>query len=639
MNVNIYKEHMEKMIPFMLANSFIKGKPPSKKNKSMPPPIGWIASEKFDGYRAQWVCNEGEWMFMSRNGKKFSDPPEWFLSCMPKRHLDGELWIDRQNFQGMGVVRKKETDPLEWVKVKYVVYDIPDSDKVFSERLKQLKRIVNSRKTQWMTKRSELDAPFNTLESPLIYADQVVIKSEEQLETMYNSILKIGGEGVMIKKPTSYYTDKRSDEMLKVKPAFDEEAVIIDYKLGTPGSKYDKILGGFLCKPLKNMGNYQVIDEDENHEFWISGMDDEVRNNYLETHPPGTVITYEHSGKTEKNGKPRFARYIRIRDDVVIKYNIEKTTDKRDLIISIFKVIANNEKVNGNGFKASSYNKAINYLKNVKDDSEITKTKLKSVRGIGDSICDKVDVIIKTGTCPQYEKLKGLNDPRSIFMNIHGIGPKKAKSLVDEGITSLENLKENMDEKLNDVQKLGLKYYDAFLEPIPREEIMKHEKILINLLKEVDETAQLTIAGSYRRGKKESGDIDVLISSLNKETYNSFIDLLTKRTYLIDTLAHGNKKYNGVSKIGVKGTPRRIDIMYTSPSEYPFAIFYFTGSDNFNKNIRKGLEENGFTINEYSIKKVDPSTKKKTVVDHVFKTEEDIFEYIGVDYVKPEDRK
>ena len=49
---------------------------------------------------------------------------------------------------------------------------------------------------------------------------------------------------------------------------------------------------------------------------------------------------------------------------------------KRDLIISIFKVIANHEKMNGNGFKTSSYFKAIKHLENIDDDSEITNSKL-----------------------------------------------------------------------------------------------------------------------------------------------------------------------------------------------------------------------------------------------------------------------
>ena len=82
-------------------------------------------------------------------------------------------------------------------------------------------------------------------------------------------------------------------------------------------------------------------------------------------------------------------------------------------------------------------------------------------------------------------------------------------------------------------------------------------------------------------------------------------------------------------------TNRRIDIMYTKPEEYPFAIFYFTGSSEFNQRVRKEILDRGMTINEYSLK--DNETKKK--VNHTFLKEKDIFDYLGYEYVRPEDRK
>ena len=60
--------------------------------------------------------------------------------------------------------------------------------------------------------------------------------------------------------------------LLKYKPNFDEEAIIIDYKPGQ--GKYTGMLGGFICKPLINHDTYSSIDEDEDHIFAISGMDD-----------------------------------------------------------------------------------------------------------------------------------------------------------------------------------------------------------------------------------------------------------------------------------------------------------------------------------------------------------------------------
>ena len=59
---------------------------------------------------------------------------------------------------------------------------------------------------------------------------------------------------------------------------------------------------------------------------------------------------------------------------------------------------------------------------------------------------------------------------------------------------------------------------------------MKH--FLKNALKKVDKEAELTIAGSYRRRRKDSGDIDVLISSKDKTVYTRFVKKLKKDAYV-----------------------------------------------------------------------------------------------------------
>ena len=174
-----------------------------------------------------------------------------------------------------------------------------------------------------------------------------------------------------------------------------------------------------------------------------------------------------------------------------------------------------------------------------------------------------------------------------------------------------------------------------FLARIPRGEIVSHEKLLKSLLKKVDPNAELTIAGSYRRGKSESGDIDVLLKSKDKKTYKKFIEILTDIKYLHpDHLAVGPKKYNGLAKLPNCLIHRRIDIMYTTPAEYPFAILYFTGSMEFNAKMRGLALEKGLSMNEYSLK--DSNTKK--VIDHKFNVEKDVFDYLGMEWVEPVDR-
>ena len=98
---------------------------------------------------------------------------------------------------------------------------------------------------------------------------------------------------------------------------------------------------------------------------------------------------------------------------------------------------------------------------------------------------------------------------------------------------------------------------------------------------------------------KDSGDIDVLLKG-TPSLYKRFITHLEKQGYLFETLAKGTKKYNGMCKLSSCLTFRRIDIMITKPSEYPFAILYFTGSKDFNTLMRQHALDLGYSMNIHS---------------------------------------
>jgi len=319
-----------------------------------------------------------------------------------------------------------------------------------------------------------------------------------------------------------------------------------------------------------------------------------------------------------------------VRTDIVLKDHIDEPIEEvRGRIIEIFKTLGNHEKINGEGFKASAYFRAI---KNIHGLDEINENTLKEVKGIGTSLCEKIMSIVNTGTCNAYEKIKNVKDNRKEFLDISGIGPKKAKELVDLGFHSIESLRKapNLNELLNDKQLIGLKYYEDILERIPQAEIDIHNKLLKDVLKGIDPKAEMTIAGSYRRRVKDSGDIDVLLKGDTK-LYKKFIEVLQKKGYLYETLAKGSKKYNGMCKLPDGLTFRRIDIMITKPDEYPFAILYFTGSKDFNTLMRQHALDRGLSMNEYSLKYDD----SKELVDHKFESEKDIFDYLEYTYVEP----
>lgn len=631
-------------IPVMLAQEFRKGMSGNKKDQSecKDPPIGWIASEKWDGYRALFMYDEdGNGHFYSRAGKRFN-APEWILSAMPpynilkNRIIDGELWAGRENFQLMGTVRKKIPLDEEWMEITYQVYDIVtfEEDR-FIDRLKILKKIISFTDKRWkiITKDNTIPYPMSGIDSPIKMTEQIEIKSQQMLDKYYQNIIDGKGEGVMLKHPLKPYIDGRNSYLLKVKPSFDREAEIIGYKGGN--GKYKKKLGGFICRPLKNNDTYMTRDQDENHIFTLSGMDDSIRENYKKTHPLGTIITYECSGFTDK-GVPRFGRYLRKRDDVILKEEKEDLNSNENLkqILTIFSKLEKYYRENQDTFRAKSYSTGLKSLKTLVNDSQLNEKTFSTMKGIGKGLQDKIRQIIDTGTCLDYEKIKDKKSPKSLFLQIHGVGPQCANKMIKGGLQTIEDVEKNKDIYLNDVQKKGLKWFYDIQERIPYNEIQKHEIFLKKTLGEIDPNAELTIAGSYRRKKSDSGDIDLLVKADSRKVYDEYIDVLIEKGYLQDTLARGNKKFMGMGTISKKNKCRRIDIMYAKPEEYPFAILYFTGSGDFNQRMRNELLEKGFTMNEYGVKYIE--TKKK--IEYQFTKEKDIFEYFGYEYLEPEDR-
>ncbi len=294
----------------------------------------------------------------------------------------------------------------------------------------------------------------------------------------------------------------------------------------------------------------------------------------------------------------------------------------------------------GEPFRARAYQKAQETLMTIPNDIS-TVDQLKDKPGIGSTILEKLNEFVNTGTLKILEREK--NNPVNILGEVYGIGPKKAKELVEKGITTIEQLRNRSDEVLNDVQKTGLKYYEDILKRIPRTEIMEYEKVFETDFKKVvdlignDNDSRLEIVGSYRRGAESSGDIDVIITSKKKEVFIKFIDELIKDKIILEVLSRGPTKCLVIAKLPSFEFARRVDFLYTSPEEYPFSILYFTGSKIFNTVMRHEALQNGLTMNEHGLYKME-GKKKGEKVDASFKDEKDIFDYLNLVYKSPVER-
>ena len=288
----------------------------------------------------------------------------------------------------------------------------------------------------------------------------------------------------------------------------------------------------------------------------------------------------------------------------------------------------------GEPFRARAYQKAQESIMSFQDDI-VSPEQLKGLPGIGSTIMEKLNEYMTTGTLKVLEREK--NNPVNILADIYGIGPKKAKELVEKGIVSIAQLRDNQ-QMLNDIQKVGLRYYEDILKRIPRSEIEEYETIFVNDFKKVaTPTSRFEIVGSYRRGAQNSGDIDVIITSESPQVFVNFINELIKEKIILEVLSRGNTKCLVIAKIPSSDSARRVDFLYSSPEEYPFSVLYFTGSKIFNTVMRHQALQMGLTMNEHGLYKME-GKKKGEKVDHVFKDEKDIFDYLNMVYKTPVER-
>lgn len=289
----------------------------------------------------------------------------------------------------------------------------------------------------------------------------------------------------------------------------------------------------------------------------------------------------------------------------------------------------------GEVMKARAYNRARDTIQSIDQDIKDIE-QLKNTPTIGATIYDKLEEYTKTGKVALLEKYK--NDPIIVFTNIYGIGPKKAEELVKtHTIRSIEELREKQDKVLNNIQRIGLKYYEDILDRIPRNEIAKYDCEFMNVFKKESQTINTyyEIVGSYRRGAVNSGDIDVIITSDDRSVFHRVIDSLISKNMIIEVLSRGDTKCLVIAKLTPRSKARRVDFMFTTREEYPFAILYFTGSKDFNTAMRGHALKMGLSMNEHGFTKKD--SQQKIVYDDIL-SEKDIFDKLNFVYVPPEKR-
>jgi DNA polymerase IV len=257
--------------------------------------------------------------------------------------------------------------------------------------------------------------------------------------------------------------------------------------------------------------------------------------------------------------------------------------------------------------------------------------------GIGKEVRIKIHKILENGSLDIDPAVRARAVTLEAFQGIYGVGPKKAEQLIDAGYTSIAELRAVVATNpkfFNKNQQIGLRYYEDLQLRIPRAEMDAHATLL---MAHRPPALEGIIVGSYRRGAANSGDIDMLIRTMDPAEdaaahLRDYVTILTARGYIKEVLAHGDHKCLAISQL--PGAPaRRLDLLVTPPAEFPYAVLYFTGCDTFNVAMRAHALTRGFTLNEHALTQVSTG---KTVGGA--RREADIFAALRLAWKEPHER-
>ncbi|KAF8181108.1 DNA polymerase lambda [Pholiota molesta] len=310
-------------------------------------------------------------------------------------------------------------------------------------------------------------------------------------------------------------------------------------------------------------------------------------------------------------------------------------------------------------WRAFSYSKSIralrNYPRRIKSYEEA-----RGITGVGEKTAQKIQEILETGELQRikYETTKDVEVTR-LFQGIYGVGQHIAFQWYSAGCRTLEDLKSGKGGvKLNHVQEIGLRFYDDINDRMPRAEAKAIFDLIKPIALSIDPRLFVEIMGSYRRGKADCGDIDILITrpiddgKTHKGVMSRILQKLHAAHILTEDLALPEDPYDlectyrGLCRLpDVPGSRRRrIDILSIPWTSRGAALLYYTGDDIFNRAIRMKANVLGYSLNQkglFGSVVRDPRDRRIKMNDGVLvasETEEEIFKILGVPWQEPHER-
>ncbi|GKT66660.1 DNA polymerase beta [Colletotrichum tofieldiae] len=271
------------------------------------------------------------------------------------------------------------------------------------------------------------------------------------------------------------------------------------------------------------------------------------------------------------------------------------------------------------------------------------------------------------------------------FYDIWGVGDATARDFYNRGWRDLDDVVEYGWDSLSRVQQIGVKYYSEFKLKIPRTEVESIAHTILAHARNINSGFQLVIVGGYRRGKQGSGDVDVVISHPDESATMHFVEKLVvsleKSRHITHTLTLSNhNSERGQRPVSWKGNEskgsgfdtldkalvvwqnpeikspgrsseaeervhRRVDIIVSSWKTAGCAVLGWSGDMTFQRDLRRYCKkQKGFKFDSSGIRSrldgswIDLEGGKAEKAPDMLTAERRVFDGLGLDYIRPEDR-
>ena len=331
----------------------------------------------------------------------------------------------------------------------------------------------------------------------------------------------------------------------------------------------------------------------------------------------------------------------------------------RKQIVEVLEEIAVLLEIKGeNPFKIRAYQNGARALDTMEDDLDelIESGRLGQIRGIGDALAIKIESLQRTGFLGFYDDLKasvpaGLLD----LLEIPGLGGKKIKAIYEKlGVTSIAELTVACEAgQVAELAGFGAKSQAKILEGIHNREAYAKRHLWWNArevaepilegLRALPEVERAEHAGSLRRNRETVGDLDFIVASARP---GPVMDWFTGLDHVSEVTAKGETKSSVRLESGLQA-----DLRVVRSDQFAFALHHFTGSKEHNVAMRQRALNRGFSLSEWGLTPTeegprDPGSLARSPIREsapgdpaAIRAEEELFGYLGLEYIPPELRE